>query len=351
MNAGAKFVDFFGWLLPVQYSSILNECRAVRTRAGLFDISHMAQVWVQGSGSLLFLQQVMASDIGRLKPGVGRYTVMCREDGGIVDDLYVFCCGADDYLLILNASRENVDLPWLESLAGKDVLLQAPLPRAAIALQGPAAEGIVGKIFPDALSLEKNRITECIYQNTAVWISRTGYTGEDGFELFFRPEIADTLVRSIWQEGEPEGLMPCGLGARDTLRLEMGYPLYGHELSEQTNPLQAGIGWVVHLDKKDFIGRQALERSSLSSKQSHLTGIILEAQGVPREGDEVLLNGEAIGAITSGGFSPTAGTGIALAYLPAGVEGKLYVKQRGREIPARVHHPPFVSLQASDAAS
>lgn len=341
-----KFVNFSGWLLPVQYSSILNECKAVRSRAGLFDISHMVQVWVQGSGALPFLQRVMASDISRLDPGKGRYTVMCREDGGIIDDLYVFCCGADDYLLILNASREHIDLSWLESQTGRGVLLQNPRPRAAIALQGPVAEAIVGKIFPDAIPLKKNGITETIFMNTPVWVSRTGYTGEDGFEVFFRPEMAKELLDSICHNGVAEGLASCGLGARDVLRLEMGYPLYGHELNEETNPYQAGIGWVVHLEKEAFTGRQALLDASARTLQHTLSGVVLEAPGVPREGDEILQRGRVIGRVTSGGFSPTAGVGIALAYLPVETDGSIEVRLRSREVPAHLHKPPFTSLQS-----
>ena len=271
---GAKLIDFGGWEMPVQYTSITDEHLAVRNAAGIFDISHMGEVTVSGAGAESFLNSVLTNDIRKLAPGEGQYTLMCNERGGVIDDLYAYKLSDGVYFLIINASRIEPDVAWLDAQAAKFPgreelhLTDASHNYAAVAVQGPRVKEFINTVIPGAsdcamrvnavTDLKKNQIGGFKFENHSVLVSRTGYTGEDGFEIVG----GDEAIRHVWNKileiGRPFGIKPCGLGARDTLRTEVCYPLYGHELDEDTTPIEAGVGFFVSLDKGEFNGRSVL---------------------------------------------------------------------------------------------
>ena len=282
---GGKLVEFSGWEMPVQYTSITDEHLAVRKAAGIFDISHMGEVTVSGSGAAEFLNSVLTNDIRKLAPGEGQYTLMCNERGGVIDDLYACRLSGEVYFLIINASRIEPDVAWLQAQAaippcgtGELNLTDASHNYAAVAVQGPRVKEFIDTVIPGpsisamrvnvVIGLKKNQIGEFPFEKGGVLVSRTGYTGEDGFEIVG----SDEAIRHVWDAlltaGHAFGIKPCGLGARDTLRTEVCYPLYGHELDEQTTPIEAGLGFFVALDKGEFNGRSVLagQKASLRSK-------------------------------------------------------------------------------------
>lgn len=260
---GGKTIDFGGWDLPVQFSSIKAEHEAVRTKAGLFDVSHMGEVLVTGEGSLAYLQKMMTNDVSKLKIGQAQYTAMCYETGGTVDDLLIYKRAEDNYLLVVNASNLDKDLEWMKKHQTDNVTIEDKSDEyALLALQGPRAEAILQTLTAEPLNeIKFFRFKEDVeIAGQSVLISRTGYTGEDGFELYGSPEAIVVLWKEILAAGESEGLVPAGLGARDTLRFEAGLPLYGQELSQEISPLEAGLGFVVKVNKEeDFLGKAALK--------------------------------------------------------------------------------------------
>jgi aminomethyltransferase len=345
-QAGARLIDFGGWEMPVQFAGILAEHKAVREKAGLFDIAHMGQVWVSGSGAFDFLQRVTTNDVSKLKNGQGQYSLLCREDGCVVDDLYVYKIEDDRYFLVVNASRRPVDLPWLQDHKKGEVEILERTDGAGAALQGPAAESIVKGFFPEAAALAKNGIAACRWKDAEVLVARTGYTGEDGFEIFADGAVFLKLYPELLSAGTPAGLIPCGLGARDTLRLEMGYRLYGNDLDEQHTALEGGLGWVVKFEKGDFVGRDHLLREKNKGPARRIIGFRLKDRGIPRHGHAVSFNGRVCGAVTSGTFSPTLQVGLGLAYVdnavfPKGAEGSVTIKIHDREVPAEIAALPF----------
>jgi aminomethyltransferase len=321
--AGARLIDFAGWEMPVQYrGGILEEHRAVRERAGLFDLSHMGELWVTGSEAGQALAGALVTDPPRLAIGRAHYSMICTPEGGIVDDLIVYRLAEQRFLVVPNASnREIVADELRRRMAGRDAALDdASLRTSLVAIQGPRAATILApRVDVDLEALRYYSIVEGHACGIPALIARTGYTGEDGFELFVEWDQAVPLWQALLDAGEPEGLIPAGLGARDTLRLEAGMPLYGNELDRDTNPFEAGLGRVVKLDRpSDFVGRSALERVAADGPDRKLVGLRLNGRSIARHGSVVHRQNEeaAIGVVTSGAPSPTLGQPIAMAYLP-----------------------------------
>lgn len=340
-QAGGRLIDFGGWEMPVQFAGILAEHKAVREAAGLFDIAHMGQVWVSGDEAFGFLQKVTTNDVSQLKPGQGQYSLLCREDGGVVDDLYVYKMEEDRFFLVVNASRRPVDLQWLNDHRKGDVEIMERVNGAAVAVQGPKAAEIVAGFFPAAATLKKNEIVDTDWGGKTFLVARTGYTGEDGFEIFGE---ADVFLKLYAELAKVTTL--CGLGARDTLRLEMGYRLYGNDLDEQHTALEGGLGWVVKLEKGPFMGRDHLAREKQKGPARRILALQLTEKGIPRHGHPVFFDGKPAGEITSGTFSPSLQKGIALAYVdnlvfPKGAPGALAVKIHDRLVPAEAAALPF----------
>ncbi len=340
-----KMVDFFGWELPVQYSTITLEHTAVRQKAGLFDISHMGQVYVWGKDAEATLQHLVTSDVRKATIGKGIYAHFLNDRGGVIDDLFVFRLEADKFFLIVNASRVQPDLEWMKAQkkSFNITILEAPQ-AAAFALQGPEAERIMEKVSPQAARLGHHAIGDFSFGDVTALVSRTGYTGEDGFELY---GPAGHLL-SIWDQllaaGRPLGLLPCGLGARDTLRTEASYPLYGHELDDKHTPLESGLGWVVSWDKGHFIGREALVKQKSDGIKVKLAGFQVDGGGVVRPGGKIVANGKEVGTVASGTFSPTLGKAIGMAFLPmecANNGFQLKIQLGSREMSAMTVKLPF----------
>ncbi len=335
-------VEFAGWRLPLMFTSIVEEHRAVRKRAGLFDISHMAQVMVEGPGAADWLQSLITNDIRLAPEGKGIYTFLTNDRGGVVDDGFVFHLQDGRFLLVFNASREAAVLEHLRSRVAAGVSVAPRLERAAIAVQGPLSPLVTEAVAPATGHLPRRGIAAATVAGAPVWISRTGYTGEDGFELFLHAERAPAVWQALVEVGRPHGLALCGLGARDTLRLEMGYPLYGHELDETTSPFEIGYGWAVKLDKgADFPGRDALLRERDAGPVRKLAGLLPESRITPREGCEVSCRGRVAGKVTSGTFSPSLQRPVCLAIVSADCDGEVAVQVRDRMIPARICALPF----------
>lgn len=341
---GARMTEFAGWRLPLQFTGIAAEHRAVRTAAGLFDLSHLGEVRVFGPEARAFLQEVLANDCEGLMPGQALYSPMCYPDGGCVDDLIVYALAEDEYLLVVNAINTGKDLAWLTAnRGGRAVGIEDLSARyVQLALQGPRAAGILAAIAGEApLGLGRYHILPAVeIAGRSCLVARTGYTGEDGFELYLAPEGAAAVWEAILAEGTA---VPVGLGARDTLRLEAGLPLYGHELSPEITPLEAGLTRFVALEKPSFIGREALRAQAERGTPRRLIGLVLEERGVPRAGHPVLAGGREVGAVTSGTVSPWTGEAIAMALVESGEaerEGYL-VRIRDRSLPARRVPLPF----------
>ncbi|MGG3892929.1 glycine cleavage system aminomethyltransferase GcvT [Geobacillus stearothermophilus] len=344
----AKTVEFGGWEMPVQFSSIKEEHEAVRTRAGLFDVSHMGEIAVRGRGSLAFLQKLMTNDVAKLRPGRAQYTLMCNEDGGTVDDLLIYQKGESDYLLVVNAANTEKDFAWLNEHIDADVELDnVSAQTAQLALQGPAAERVLQKLT----NLDLPAMRPFSFQDNVevagvkALVSRTGYTGEDGFEIYCQAEDAITLWEAILTAGAEAGVLPCGLGARDTLRFEACLPLYGQELSETLSPLEAGLGFAVKTEKESpFIGQAALKRQKEAGPPRRLVGIEMMDRGIPRHGYRVFAGSAEVGFITTGTQSPTLKKNIGLALVTADVAAAGQVVEvdiRGKRLKAKIVPIPF----------
>ncbi|MEU9353762.1 glycine cleavage system aminomethyltransferase GcvT [Streptomyces griseoloalbus] len=358
-SLGATMTDFAGWDMPLRYGSERDEHNAVRTKAGLFDLSHMGEITVTGPGAAALLDHALVGNIGGVKPGRARYTMICREDGGILDDLIVYRLGeteAPEFLVVANASNAQVVLDALvERSAGFDAEVRDDRDAyALLAVQGPQSPGILKSLTDaDLDGLKYYAGLPGTVAGVPALIARTGYTGEDGFELFVKPEHAVELWQALTKAGEGVGLVPCGLSCRDTLRLEAGMPLYGHELTTSLTPFDAGLGRVVKFEKEgDFVGRAALAEAAeraASEPPRVLVGLIAEGRRVPRAGYPVVAGGEVIGEVTSGAPSPTLGKPIAMAYVDAahaapGTEG-VGVDIRGSHEPYEVVALPFYKRQ------
>jgi aminomethyltransferase len=360
---GARLVEFGGWEMPVQYSSIVEEHLAVRKAAGVFDISHMGEVVVTGPGALDFLNATLTNDLRKCEVGRGQYTLLCNERGGVIDDLYAYRLEPLDYLLIVNASRIEADVGWLqERLAAWPAkslvnLINASEERGALAIQGPAVSSFIDRCFPGAAlagtpaasasALRKNETACFAWNGSSVWVARTGYTGEDGFEVVVPAGLIEALWQRVLELGGPLGLKPCGLGARDTLRTEMCYPLYGHELDEETTPLEAGLGVFVSLDKGEFVGRSALQQQKTGGIARRCVAFKMTGKSAPPRPHYSILGGDpavAIGQVVSGTQSPSLGIGIGLGYVPSGFNKPgtpLQIQIREKLFPAEVVAKPI----------
>ncbi|MCU9613852.1 glycine cleavage system aminomethyltransferase GcvT [Caldibacillus lycopersici] len=346
---GAKTVDFGGWELPVQFSSIKEEHEAVRTKAGLFDVSHMGEIMVSGTNAENYLQKMLTNDVSKIKIGRAQYTIMCYEDGGTVDDLLVYRLEENSYLLVVNASNTDKDFAWLKQHQMEEVTIENVSPQyAQLAIQGPLAQTILQKI---ANNTDLSEISFFSFQTdvqlgkVSALVSRTGYTGEDGFEIYLQAADAPYLWNEILAAGKNEGILPCGLGARDTLRFEAGLPLYGQELSREITPIEAGVSFAVKSNKPSFfLGKDILQDQKENGPTRKLVGIEMIDRGIPRHGYKVFKDGEEIGFVTSGTQSPTYKKNIGHALLQASfteLGTEIFVEIRGKHLKGKVVATPF----------
>jgi len=349
--SGARMVDFAGWDMPVQYSGLLEEHEAVRTRAGLFDVSHMGEVVFRGPRALEALNRVFTNDLSRAADGQAQYGCLCRDNGGIVDDVVVYRRSPEDLLVCVNAANRQKDFEWLRDHAGGADVRNESDEWVQLAIQGPRAAAIVGRLTrADLGAIATFRFAEADVAGIRCTAARTGYTGEDGFELFCRPDRGPDLWRALVEAGKADGLLPAGLGARDTLRLEMAYRLYGSDMDDSTTPLEAGLAWVVKTDKGDFVGRDAILRQKAGGLPRKLVGFVLTDPGIARHGYDVTRDGQKVGAVTSGTKSPSLKTSIGLAYVPPALaaEGSNFaIDIRGRPAAAQVVKTPFYARKQS----
>jgi aminomethyltransferase len=347
---GARMAPFGGWDMPVQYAGILDEARAVRSRAGMFDVSHMGRVEISGSGASKFLSRVLSSDVSGLKIGRARYGVICNMEGGIIDDAIVYRLAEDRFLLIPNAGNTDAVVEWISRwLAADDraSILVVTAELAMIALQGPQAAGILSGLTPHDLSrLRPFRAVETVIMDAQALVARTGYTGEDGFELVLAPGDA---VR-LWEMLLEKGTTPCGLGARDVLRLEAGLALHGNDIDLSTNPYEAGLSRFVDPDRAHYVAGDALRRIRDEGSERSLVGFNMVGRGIARHGHPIMDGSERIGTVTSGGVSPTLDMNIGMGYVPTGFSEpltRLQIDVRGRLVDAEVTALPFYSRRRS----
>lgn len=343
----AKLVPFAGYEMPVQYpSGILAEHQAVRERAGMFDVSHMGELEVRDGDALGFVQHVTTNDASRLEVGQAQYSAFCGTDGSMLDDCIVYRFD-DHYMLVVNASNVDSDRDWISAHADRfgTQVVDRSEETGLIALQGPKAQDILARLTDaDLDGIRYYHFGEGTVADVPAVISRTGYTGEDGFELYLPADRTADVWQALMREGKQFGLLPAGLGARDSLRLEMGYALYGNDIDERRTPLEAGLGWVTKLDKGDFIGRDAIAKQKESGVRERLVGFICQERGFPRHGYTVQIDGEAVGEVTSGIVSPMLQQGIGMAYVPAESAKpgtRIDIMVRDRAIPAEIVRPPF----------
>ncbi len=347
VRAGAKIVPFAGYEMPVQYpAGIIREHRAVRERAGLFDVSHMGELEVRGGDALALVQHVTTNDASKLAIGQAQYTVVCKEDGGALDDCIVYRF-EDHYMIVVNASnleRVRGHVTGFGERFGAEIIDRSA-ETGLLALQGPRAQWVLEQLTDVQLNtIAYYHFAEGQVAGANAVISRTGYTGEDGFELYLPADATAHVWERILKVGDEDAVLPVGLGARDSLRLEMGYILYGNDLDERRTPLEAGLGWVTKFDKGEFIGRDALQRQKAEGVREKLVGFVLKERGFPRHGYEVRIDGEPAGEVTSGAHAPMLEQGIGLAYVP--IESSksgtaLEIMVRDKAVPAEIVRPPF----------
>lgn len=344
VKANAKIVDFAGWEMPLHYGSQLQEHHHVRQKAGIFDVSHMGVVDLHGKDAAAYLRLLLANNVDRINPGRALYTCMLNEQGFVIDDLIVYKVADEFYRIVINAGTREKDLAWMQKQAqGFDVELKERTDLAMLAIQGPEVKDKLNHLVSseDAESLQQLKPFSFL-QVDEWFIARTGYTGEDGYEMIFPVTDADR----IWHKLLMSEMAPCGLGARDTLRLEAGLNLYGSDMDETVTPLESNLAWTVIMEPKerDFIGRKALEKQLEEGVKSRLVGLILEGPGVIRNHQKVIVEGQGEGEVTSGGYSPTLEKSIALARVPAGIGERCFVEIRQKQVPAMVVKPPFVRM-------
>lgn len=342
---GAKLVPFAGWEMPVTYEGIREEHSAVRRHVGMFDVSHMGEVEVEGPGALAFLQEALSNDVAKIAVGGAQYSCLCQEDGGVLDDLFAYRLGGDRYLIVTNAANHATDLAWLgRHSRAFDVIVRDVADRyAMLAVQGPHARAVLGSALGIQLP-PRFHVSHARIGRRPALVCGTGYTGEDGVELLIDPEVA----APIWTELLDAGIVPCGLGARDTLRLEVTYPLHGNELTPQRNPIEAGLGWCCK-EETGFVGSEAIARARVEGTAEALVAFKIEGQGIPREGNPVLRDGQEVGAVTSGTFSPSLEVGAGMAYVKAEhaeVGTEVEIDVRGKRRPARIASKPLYAKRS-----
>ncbi|HME89888.1 MAG TPA: glycine cleavage system aminomethyltransferase GcvT [Myxococcaceae bacterium] len=342
---GARMVDFAGWEMPVQYSSVVAEHQAVRTSAGLFDVSHMGEVEFVGQGALESANRLISNDLAVCADGQAAYAGLLNERGGFVDDVVAYRFSPQRILFCVNASNREKDFRWMSERARGVRPINRSDDYAQLALQGPSAAKILQRATATDLSkLGTYRFTEAKVADIQCIISRTGYTGEDGFELYCSPDNAEKLWFALLEEGKGEGLVPAGLGARDSLRTEMKYALYGNDIDDDHTPLEAGLGWIVKMEKGEFVGREALQRQKAEGVRRKLVGFEVAEGGIPRHGYPILAQGQKVGEVTSGTMGPSVKKAIGIGYVPTelAAEGSaLQVEIRNRPVAATVVKTPF----------
>jgi aminomethyltransferase len=353
VRLGARMVPFAGWLMPVQYTSIVEEHQAVRNNVGIFDISHMGQLIVDGTGAREWLNTMLTNNIDKLDVGTGQYTFLLNEGGGIIDDLIVYRIGEQKFLLVVNAARTDEDFAWLRDhlpAANSVLFVNRSADFGGVAIQGPRIAELFHALFGTNADLPpRNSITDYPFEETPVSVARTGYTGEDGIEVFFRATDAAKFWNAALEKGKPFGIKPCGLGARDTLRLEMCYPLNGSDLSPERNPIEAGLGFFVDLTKPNFIGRDVLLETKEKGPREKLVPFRMKEKGAPpRPHYGVFENGERIGEVTSGTLSPSLNWGVGMAYVSAAhakIGAQIDIEIRGQKFPATIEKKPLYKKQ------
>jgi aminomethyltransferase len=354
IKAGARMVPFGGWEMPVQYAGIVEEHRTVRRAVGLFDISHMGEFEVAGNGALAIVQRLCTNDAASLAVGQVQYSLLCYPEGGIVDDLTLYRLAEDRFMLTVNASNIDKDWAWVREHGGGDARwTNVSDGTGLLAVQGPRSEALVQRLADtDLARLPYYHFTRGAVAGVTAIISRTGYTGEDGFELYVESGQTERLWQAVLEAGRGDGIQPIGLGARDTLRLEMKFGLYGNDLDETTSPLEAGLGWVVKPAKGDFVGRAAIEAQRARGVSRKLVGFEMVEPSVPRHGYRLLADGAPVGVVTSGSFGPSVERYIGMGYVPAAlaaVGSELDVEIRGKANRARVVRTPFYPSRAKKA--
>ncbi len=349
VRLGAKMVDFAGWYMPVEYKGLRHEHQVVREKVGLFDVSHMGEIRVSGPNALATLEWLTTNEVARLKAGQAQYTLFPNEKGGVVDDLIIYCIQPGrEYLLCVNASNTDKDYAWcVKNNRGAEIKNESSQ-WGQIAIQGPKAMELTRRVLQ--IEPPHFEFREAKFKSEPVLVARTGYTGEDGVEVFVPTGAAVQLWRELLDVGADLGVEPIGLGARDTLRTEMKYPLYGHELSDETNPYAAGLGWVIKPEKKDFIGRAAMLEGKEKGLKRKLIGFKMRERGIPRQGYRLMsVDGAEAGIVTSGTLSPTLNENIGIGYLDsslAAVGTAINVDIRGRLVRAEVVSTPFVKKKS-----
>jgi len=345
---GAKIVEFAGYLMPIQYSSIIAEHKTVRNSVGVFDVSHMGEVFVSGEKALDFVQHITINDASVLFPGRVQYSAMCYPDGGIVDDLLVYKLADDKFMLVVNASNIKKDFNWMNENNKFGVELKnLSDDYSLLAVQGPNSKEVVKKICNKNLDLEYYHFMQAQIDGIDMLVSRTGYTGELGYELYFKGDekTAEQVWNAVFNAGKEYGIQPVGLAARDSLRLEMGFCLYGNDIDQTTNPLEAGLGWITKLKKQEFIAKDVLLKVKADGLKRKLVPLITEEKAFPRKGYEITSSGKKVGILTSGTVSPVLDKAIALGYVEtqfAEENTSLNFLIRGKEIPTKVTKLPFV---------
>ncbi len=350
IRLGAKMVPFAGWEMPVQYQGLREEHLKVRSDIGLFDVSHMGEIRLKGENALKTVQWLTTNDASRLETGRAQYTLFLNENGGVVDDLIVYCLKKnEDYLLCVNAANTDKDWEFVKKHNQGAIIENESLKWGQIAIQGPKAMTLLERFFPGASGVENFAVKEFRWKGVNCILARTGYTGEDGAEVFVPWDSTAELWEELLKKGEDLGVSPIGLGARDTLRTEMKYPLYGHELSDEMNPYSAGLGWVIKPDAKDFIGKASLLEGKKKALETKLIGFVMKDKGIARAGYSIVdAEGRSLGVVTSGTPSPSTAENIGIGYVPKSlseVGSEIFVEIRGRKVKAQVVKTPFVEKE------
>jgi aminomethyltransferase len=349
ISLGAKLVEFAGYEMPVQYSSIIGEHKAVRKSVGVFDVSHMGEITIKGARAFEFVQNITINDVSKLSNGRVQYTAMCYDDGGIVDDLLLYQKNEDEFMLVVNASNIEKDIAWMNEHNTFDVeIINESDDYSLLAVQGPNSKKTLQKICKDSLDMEYYHFTVSECAGVEIIISRTGYTGELGYELYFKgnQKDAENIWDAIFNAGVKYEVLPIGLGARDTLRLEMGFCLYGNDIDKTTNPIEAGLGWITKIKKGDFVGRDAILKVKENGVDRKLVAIVTDSKVFPRHGYEIENNGSDIGVITSGTLSPMLGKPIALGYVNSDfsdVDSLVKIKIRNKIVEGQIVNLPFIN--------
>jgi aminomethyltransferase len=347
VRLGARMIPFGDWIMPVQYTGIVDEHQAVRNNAGMFDISHMGQLIVDGKSAGQWLNEMLTNNIDKLTVGTGQYTFLLNEKGGIIDDLIAYRIGDNRFLLVVNASRIDDDFAWLDRHRPKDVdLTNRSADYGGVAIQGPKVVELFHALLGDDVDLPpRNAIVDLALNGTTISIARTGYTGEDGVEVFFCANDAGKFWNLVLEKGKPLAIKPCGLGARDTLRLEMCYPLNGSDLSPERNPIEAGLGFFVDLAKPKFVGRDVLAKTKETGPEQKLVPFRMQGKGPPPRPHYVVFNnGERVGEVTSGTLSPSLNYGVGMAYIDAPhskIGTNIEIEIRGQKFPATIEKKPL----------